>query len=152
MLSRLAREVDFYSENRPDRLQADFSQFRLAVTFNQLVLGSIPRGPTKLARLLPPRRPRSGRPVEPVTGATRINGDTGGVAVMTKLQLTHVDERVLEQLHRRKAPQVVDTIAANLGLTREAVVLSLARLQLADLAEAVPPPDPTAARSWRAKD
>ncbi len=70
---------------------------------------------------------------------------------MPRLQLTHTDERVLEQLHRRKAPQVVDTIASTLGLTREVVVLSLARLQLADLAEPIPGSDAPGQRSWKAK-
>ena len=68
---------------------------------------------------------------------------------MPRLQLTHTDERVLEQLHRRKAPQVVDTIATTLGLTRKVVVLSLARLQLADLAEPIPGSDAIGQRSWK---
>jgi hypothetical protein len=61
---------------------------------------------------------------------------------MQRLQLTHIDERVLEQLRRKKAPQLLDTIAGTLGLTREVVVLSLARLQLNDLAEPIPASDP----------
>jgi len=71
--------------------------------------------------------------------------------VVTRLKPTHVDERVLEQLHRRRAPQAIDTIAAALSLTREAVVLSLARLQLIGLAEPIPATDSTSSRSWAAK-
>jgi predicted transcriptional regulator len=70
---------------------------------------------------------------------------------MTKLELTHTDERVLEQLHRRKGPQALDAIAGALGLTREVVVLSLARLQLNDLAEPIPGPDASGQRTWKAK-
>ena len=70
---------------------------------------------------------------------------------MTKLGLTHIDERVLEQLQRRKVPQDLDAIAGTLGLTREVVVLSLARLQLNDLAEPIPAADNTGQRSWQAK-
>ena len=44
----------------------------------------------------------------------------------------------------------MDTIATTLGLTREVVVLSLARLQLADLAEPIPGSDATGQRSWKA--
>jgi hypothetical protein len=71
---------------------------------------------------------------------------------MTKLALTHTDERVLEQLHRRSAPQSLDMITGALGLTREVVVLSLARLQLNELAEPVPASDPDGQRSWKAKE
>lgn len=71
---------------------------------------------------------------------------------MSKLTLTHVDERVLEQLHRRRAPQPLDMIAGALGLTREVVVLSLARLQLNDLAEPIPSRDSDGGRSWKAKE
>ncbi len=85
-----------------------------------------------------------------VTGARRIRGDTAAI-VVAKLQLTHVDERVLEQLQRRRAPQAIDTIAAALSLTREVVVLSLARLQLIGLAEPMPVTDSTSSRSWAAK-
>ena len=70
---------------------------------------------------------------------------------MTKLELTHTDERVLEQLRRRKAPQDLDAIAGTLGLTREVVVLSLARLQLNDLAEPIPAAAASRQRSWQAK-
>ena len=66
------------------------------------------------------------------------------------LQLTHTDERVLQQLQRRPAPQPVDTIAATLGVTRDVVVLSLARLQLAELAEPVPCDEPGGQRCWKA--
>jgi predicted transcriptional regulator len=71
---------------------------------------------------------------------------------MAKLSLTHTDERVLEQLHRRSAPQPLDMIAGTLGLTREVVVLSLARLQLNDLAEPIPASEPDGQRSWKAKE
>jgi hypothetical protein len=37
------------------------------------------------------------------------------------------------------------------SVTREVVVLSLARLQLSDLAEPIPGIDPSAPRSWKAK-
>ena len=43
----------------------------------------------------------------------------------------------------------MDTIATTLGLTREVVVLSLARLQLADLAEPIRGSDATGQRSWK---
>jgi predicted transcriptional regulator len=66
-------------------------------------------------------------------------------------QLSHTDERVLEQLHRRRAPQSVDAIAATLAVTHDVAVLSLARLQLANLAEPAPCEEPGGQRCWKAK-